>query len=75
MTTHREIYNYLNKIAPYEDAEDWDPTGPTLGWLDDQTTAAVISLDLTSQAYELALKNKCNLIITHHPFIFHRSTN
>jgi dinuclear metal center YbgI/SA1388 family protein len=70
LTTHREIYNYLNKIAPYEDAEDWDPTGPTLGWLDDQTTAAVISLDLTSQAYELALKNKCNLIITHHPFIF-----
>ncbi|MGB4610547.1 MAG: Nif3-like dinuclear metal center hexameric protein [Saccharofermentanales bacterium] len=70
MVKHREILDYINEIAPYSDAEQWDPTGPTLGWLDDQTEGAVLSLDLTSDAYKLALANNCNLIITHHPFIF-----
>jgi len=67
---HRDILAFINEIAPYPDAEVWDPTGPTLGWLDDQTTGVVISLDLTSDAYRLALANNYNLIITHHPFIF-----
>lgn len=70
MIKHRDILNFINKIAPYSDAEDWDPSGPTLGWLDDKTEGVVVSLDLTSDAYKLALANKCNLIITHHPFIF-----
>lgn len=70
MPKHRDIFSYLNQIAPYEDAESWDPTGPTIGWPDHKTKSAVISLDLTSEAYSLALQNNCNLIITHHPFIF-----
>ncbi|NLJ70205.1 MAG: Nif3-like dinuclear metal center hexameric protein [Clostridiaceae bacterium] len=70
MVKHRDIFEFINEIAPYRDAEEWDPTGPTLGWLDDQTEGAVLSLDLTSDSYRLAKANNCNLIITHHPFIF-----
>ncbi|NLM18621.1 MAG: Nif3-like dinuclear metal center hexameric protein [Clostridiaceae bacterium] len=70
MIKHQDILDYINEIAPYPDAEVWDPTGPTLGWLDDQTKGVVLSLDLTSDAYKLALTDNCNLIITHHPFIF-----
>lgn len=70
MIKHRDIYEYLNALAPYQDAESWDPTGPTFGWLDDQTTNCIVSLDLTTDAYNLALKNKSTLIITHHPFLF-----
>lgn len=67
---HREIFQKLSCLAPYEFAEEWDPTGPMLGNLDEQTINVLISLDLTSYAYQLAIENECNLIITHHPFVF-----
>ncbi len=67
---HQDIYNQLNQIAPYQIAEEWDPTGPVLGNLYDQTKSVLLSLDLTDKSYQLAVENDCNLIITHHPFLF-----
>ncbi len=67
---HKEILDAIEEYAPYELKESWDPTGPMLGDLEEETTGVLISLDLTFQALELALQNRCNLIITHHPFLF-----
>ena len=38
--------------------------------LDKEITGIVFSLDLTNDAVELAIKNNCNLIFTHHPAIY-----
>lgn len=70
LTTHNDLYAHIDKLAPYQHAEPWDPTGPTIGWLNDQTQGVVLSLDLTNETLKIAKENHCNLIITHHPFLF-----
>lgn len=70
LISHNDIYTRIAELAPYEHAETWDPTGPTLGWFNDQTSGVVVSLDLTNEALQIAKDNHCNLIITHHPFLF-----
>lgn len=67
---HIDILNEMEQLAAYEFKEDWDPTGPALGDLQAKTNGVVLSLDLTYQALQLALENHCNLIISHHPFLF-----
>ena len=72
MITHQKIYDQISILAPFEFAEEWDPTGKTIGDFSDKTMGVVLSLDLTYKSLEIALENKCNLIITHHPFCFHQ---
>ncbi|MCL4546600.1 MAG: Nif3-like dinuclear metal center hexameric protein, partial [Deltaproteobacteria bacterium] len=51
--------------------EKWDNSGYQLKLADEPVNGVLISLELTPEAVLLAVKSKCNLIITHHPFFFH----
>ena len=70
MIKHQDIFAEVDRLAPYDLAESWDPTGPTLGCLSDKTEGVLLTLDLTNKALSLAKQNHCNLIISHHPFLF-----
>ncbi|MCU9939955.1 Nif3-like dinuclear metal center hexameric protein [Mycoplasmopsis felis] len=35
-----------------------------------KTTGVVLAMDLTSEVLQSAIKNNCNLILSHHPFLF-----
>jgi dinuclear metal center YbgI/SA1388 family protein len=68
--TLREIQQTLEHFAPSEYQEDYDNSGLIIGRPDDEVTGVLISLDITEEIIEEAIRGKCNLVISHHPMIF-----
>ena len=66
----REIFDFLNLNFPVETACDFDNPGILTGDPEAYVSGAVIALDCTLPVICTAVKNGCNLIITHHPVIF-----
>ncbi len=65
-----EIFNILDQITPFFLQESFDNSGIQFADLDKEINKVLISLDVTQEVLEEAIKNKINLIITHHPLIF-----
>ena len=68
--TVNDIFDYLNSLYPVNTACDFDNPGILVGDKHAEVKRSVISLDCTDSAIDKAVKNKCQLIITHHPVIF-----
>ena len=68
--TVKDIFNFLNEKFPTETACDFDNVGLLVGDPFAEVKKAVIALDCTPSAVNTAIKNGCQLIITHHPIIF-----
>lgn len=66
----REIYDFIDRIAPYELQMDFDNSGLTIGDADDEFTKALLAMDVTDAVIDEALRCGAELIITHHPLIF-----
>ncbi len=66
----KNITNYLEQIAPSGLQESYDNSGLLIGNQENEVNKVLISLDVTHDVLEEAIKNKCNLIISHHPLIF-----
>ncbi len=69
--TLQAIIDVLNGIAPFYYAEDWDNTGLMIGNPKQIITGILIGLDPTLDLLCEAQDVNANLIITHHPAIFH----
>ncbi|MDD3050544.1 MAG: Nif3-like dinuclear metal center hexameric protein [Candidatus Cloacimonetes bacterium] len=65
-----EILNSIDRIIPYGLAEKWDNSGLQIGNLSSEINKILLTLDVTNNAIDYAVKNNCNLIISHHPLIF-----
>lgn len=70
MSTVNEIYQEIDKIAPFELAMGFDNCGLLVGSKNQEVTSCVLALDITNDVIEYAVKNNAQLIITHHPIIF-----
>ncbi len=68
--TVKDIYDYLNSIAPFETAEEWDNCGITVGSFEKEVNKIYIALDVTNDVLEDAISFGADLVITHHPMIF-----
>ncbi|MDR1253789.1 MAG: Nif3-like dinuclear metal center hexameric protein [Oscillospiraceae bacterium] len=66
----REIYEALDKIAPFDTAMDCDNVGLLVGDENAEVSGVVVSLDVTQEVIEEAVRKNANLIISHHPVIF-----
>ena len=66
----QKIIDVIEKIAPPENACEWDNVGLMIGNPDCEISRVVISLDFDENAVKTAVENNANLIITHHPAIF-----
>lgn len=66
----RDIYNFLDNIAPFDIAMDFDNCGLLVGNMDEKITKVLLSLDITEQTVNEAKRIGANLIISHHPVIF-----
>lgn len=64
------VANVLEEIAPRKLAEAWDHVGLLIGSPDQEIENILVTLDVTAQAVEFAIKNGVNLIISHHPLLF-----
>ncbi len=65
-----EIISHLETIAPPSLQEDYDNSGLIVGNADAEISKVLICLDSTEDVVEEAIREKCGLIIAHHPVIF-----
>lgn len=69
--TVQDILDIIEQIAPAGLAEDWDNVGLMIGRTTDQVEAVMLGLDPDLQLLDEAISCGANLLITHHPIIFH----
>ncbi len=65
-----EIITYFEEWAPKEISWQRDNVGLQVGSFEREVKNILISLDFTDRVLDDAIKKRCNLIITHHPFLF-----
>lgn len=70
MVKCQTIFNLIEKFAPKGLAYDWDNVGLQVGCPNAEVEKMLIALDLTDDILDQAVKEKVDLIITHHPIIF-----
>ncbi|MBR6800548.1 MAG: Nif3-like dinuclear metal center hexameric protein [Eubacteriaceae bacterium] len=66
----REIIEYINTFANEKYQYPWDNTGLQVGDPDSDITGILVCLDCLEDVVDEAIKNNCNLIISHHPMLF-----
>lgn len=71
MTTIGEIYKTIDTFAPFDTQMDFDNSGLLVGAPSDPVTGVLVALDVTNAVVEEAREKGCNLIVSHHPVIFH----
>lgn len=68
--TVKDIYEYINSIAPFENQCEWDNSGFLVGCKDNEVKKIGVVLDITTASVDYAAKNGIDLIVSHHPVIF-----
>ncbi len=66
-----DITAELERLAPRSLAEKWDNVGLMVGSFNKQVKNIFVCLDITSENVEQAAAFGADLIISHHPLIFH----
>lgn len=67
---HKEVFEFIENWAPKGIAWEKDNVGLQVGNYEDVTNGLLLTLDVNLDVIEKALAEKCNLIISHHPFLF-----
>ena len=75
MVTVGDIYDALNEFCPFERHEPWDNAGLLVGSRTQAVKKAAAVLDITAAAVEQAHAENAQLIVSHHPVIFHPLKN
>jgi dinuclear metal center YbgI/SA1388 family protein len=68
--TAQDIFEFLNQKYPTFTACGFDNVGTLVGDRNQTVTKVMVALDCTMPVIKEALKNGCELIVTHHPVIF-----
>lgn len=66
----KDIYDYIDEIAPFCGQCDWDNGGLLVGSKDSPVRKVGVVLDITPDAVTYAKENGIDLIVSHHPVIF-----
>lgn len=69
------IYDIINDIAPFETQEAYDNSGFLIGDINAEVSRVMTALDVTPEVIEEALEKKAQLLISHHPLMFHAVKN
>lgn len=67
----RDIASAIESFAPLSLQESYDNSGLVVGRYDDEVQKALLAVDVTDEVIDEALAEGCDMIITHHPIIFH----
>ncbi len=71
----KDIQAALEKLAPESWAFDFDKVGLQVGDPNSPVTRVCLSLDSSLAAAQFSEQNQCQLLISHHPLIFHPLSN
>ena len=69
--TVQDIRDLLNTLAPEDTAFEWDNVGLMVGDPNAEVRSILTALDCTDEVIAEAKIRGANLIVTHHPLIFH----
>ena len=70
MAAVRDIYNFMDKIAPFHIQEDFDNAGFLVGRGESAVGRVLVALDITLEVAEEARSWGAELIVAHHPVVF-----
>ncbi|MBO4562016.1 MAG: Nif3-like dinuclear metal center hexameric protein [Clostridia bacterium] len=65
-----DLIDVMESIAPKELALDYDNPGLIVGREDKEIKRVLVALDCTSEAVDEAVRENCDLVLTHHPLLF-----
>lgn len=68
--TVKNIYDFIDSIAPFEKQCEWDNSGLLIGNSCREISKIGVVLDITADAVKYASERGIELIISHHPVIF-----
>jgi len=68
--TVKDLYDLLDRIAPFETQAEFDNSGLLVGSSSQEVTAVLFALDVTEPVIDEAVALGAQLIITHHPLMF-----
>lgn len=71
MTKISDITAYVETFAPLNLQEGFDNSGRQVGLFDIPCTGVLICVDVTEEIVDEAERLGCNLVISHHPLLFH----
>lgn len=71
MTKLSDIVKVLEEIAPLGLQESYDNSGLQVGEPDGEIGGVLVCLDVTEEVVEEARRRSCDLIVSHHPLLFH----
>ena len=67
----REIINSIESVAPRSAQEEWDNSGMQVGDTGREVSSVLLTTDITEDVVNEAVMNGCQLIVSHHPLLFH----
>ena len=67
----RAIINSIESVAPLSYQETWDNSGMQVGDPGTDVRAVLLTTDITESVVDEAIMRNCQLIISHHPLLFH----
>lgn len=70
MIKTEKVISMIENYASLDLAEEWDNSGWQINLHHDYTNKVLVALSITKEVLEQAITNDCDLIVTHHPFIF-----
>ena len=65
-----DIVNIIEEFAPPELAYSWDNTGLIIGDREKCVKRVFVTLDITKETVDMAVKTGADMIISHHPILF-----
>lgn len=66
----KEITQIIESLAPLSFQESYDNAGLIIGQPDDEISGILITLDVTEEVLDEAIRKNLNLVVAHHPVIF-----
>ncbi|MDE6569921.1 MAG: Nif3-like dinuclear metal center hexameric protein, partial [Alistipes sp.] len=65
------VTDAIEAFAPLAWQESYDNAGLIVGRPDDEVHAALLAVDVTEAVLDEAEATGCDMVITHHPIVFH----
>ncbi len=67
----KQVLSALEQFAPLPLQESWDNAGLQVGLTEAEVSGALLCLDVNEKIVDEAIAKGCNLIVSHHPLLFH----
>lgn len=69
--TNSDITAIIESVCPLEAQESWDNSGWQVGNPSAECRGVLLCVDVTEEILDEARRRGCNLVIAHHPLLFH----